>query len=547
MSNKPGSITLVQLTRFGDILQTIWAVKDIRQLNPDLTVNIIVREKFGKPLAFLLEKYFTNIYYLNSNEFIGEDLTSGLDKTLKTINSWESNVLVNLSFSSSSSYLSSLIDANFKLGMSASQFASDNVNGSWSEYLYSTVMRGPLNSFSLVDIFKFILGTKNRPNLPVKSHSGDTIVIHPFASTEKKMWSPNKWGEIIFKTLKKNPELKIAIVGSHLDSARAKLIMQNPLLSEYHKRINLNCGNLDFNQLYNLLEESFLFCGHDSMVGHLASLAGLQTLTLSLGTVRAIESTPYGVNNYVLAPRTPCFPCFPSDHCSDFKCHKDLSYQAVTECLQQLIDTNEISSTELEKNVSPLHLSTADVFQSNFSKEGLFYLENISSNDFSMNELYRKFYRIVWLYMLEEMEENTEYPQLNKASYAGLEGFIPNLKQLFELAEFGKKYSRFILEEISKDQPDVEYIKSCGKKIEEIDEMQVLLGEASPALNPIIDFFNLKKSKMAGNNLVELCTSSHEIYQSIGSFCNIMYELIEKTMNEYSIKMKKNSMKEAKE
>ncbi len=547
MSNKPGSITLVQLTRFGDILQTIWAVKDIKTSNPDLAVNLVVRKSFGKPLAFLLDKYFNNIYYLDSKSFIGDDLTSGLDSTIKEINSWETNVLVNLSFSKSSSYFSSLINANFRLGMSASQFASDNVNGSWSEYLYSTVMRGPLNSFSLVDIFKFILGAKNRPSMPEKNHTGNTLVIHPFTSSEKKMWSPNKWGEIIFKVLKNNPEINLSIVGSKEDSTRAQEIIKNPLLSDYNERIDINCGNLEIEELYELLQNSFLFCGHDSMVGHLASLAGLQTLTLSLGTVRAIESTPYGINNYVLAPRTPCFPCFPSDHCADFKCHKDLSYQAVTECLQQLIDTNEISASELQKNVSPLHLSTADVLQSNFSKEGLFYLENISSNELSMNELYRKFYRIVWLYMLEETEENSSYPKLNKASYAGLEGFIPNLKQLFELAEFGKKYSRFILEEISKDQPDVEYIKNCGQKIEEIDEMQVLLGKASPALNPIIDFFNLKKSKMAGNNLVELCTSSHEIYQSIGSFCNIMYELIEKTMNEYSIKNKKNSMKEAKE
>ena len=45
MSDKPGSITLLQLTRFGDILQTIWAVKDIKATNPDLSINLIVRKK----------------------------------------------------------------------------------------------------------------------------------------------------------------------------------------------------------------------------------------------------------------------------------------------------------------------------------------------------------------------------------------------------------------------------------------------------------------------------------------------------------------------
>ena len=77
--------------------------------------------------------------------------------------------------------------------------------------------------------------------------------------------------------------------------------------------------------------------------------------------------------------------------------------------------------------------------------------------------------------------------------------------------------------------------------------MQVLVGKASPILNPIIDFYNLKKSKMSGGNLVELCSSSYEIYQSIASYTDIFYELIEKTLNENKIKNRNTSMKEVKE
>lgn len=546
-SSTNSTITILQLTRFGDLLQSIWAVKDIKKSNPELKLNLVARKRFAKPLLFLLERYFDNIYLIDQESFKSSDITEGLDKTLESIDKWNTNVLVNLSFSKSSAYLATLLKANFKLGLTSNEHGATIVNGAWSDYVYSTVMRGPLNPFSLIDIFRFIVGVKQKATLPKRSIAGNQIIVHPFASQERKHWSSSKWSEILFKILKKNPEINILIVGSKKDQAGAEEITRNPLLASCSDRLNIKCGSLSLEALHSELENSFLFCGHDSMVGHMASLAGTQCLTLSLGSVRPHETSPYGVNNYILAPKTSCFPCFPDEKCSSYSCHKDLSYQIVTECLQQLIDTNSIDVKVMKKNTSPLHLSNTSLFQSGFSENGIYFLKNISSCDISTKELYNTFYKIVWLFLLEEIEEVSGYPSLNAGSVHSLESFIPNLKQLFELAEFGKKYSRFILEEVSKSEPDISYIKSCGVKIEEIDEMQTLLGKASPVLNPIIDFFNLKKSKMAGANLVELCSSSHEIYQGIASFCDIYYELAEKCLNEYYINNKKPLIKEAKE
>ncbi|MFT6068809.1 MAG: ADP-heptose:LPS heptosyltransferase [Bacteriovoracaceae bacterium] len=547
MSNKNSSITVIQLTRIGDIIQTIWAVKDIKATNPELKLNFIARDRFANGLMFLLEKYFDNIYLIKEDEFQGQDLKEGLDNLLLKVKGWETSVVVNLSFSKTSGFLTRLIDADFKLGLCANEIGGMDVNGSWSEYVYSTVMRGPMNAFSLVDIFRFILGSKEKASIPERNLGGNEVIVHPFASQERKMWSSSKWSEIIFKILKKNESVTVSIVGGKADSERAKQILSNPLLDKYSSRIKIECGSLSFEELYNRLGKAFLFCGHDSMVGHLASLAGTQTLTLSLGSVRPIESSPYGINNYVLSPKTSCFPCFPTDSCDSYKCHNDLSYQLVSECLQQLIDTSSINFSEIKQNISPMHLSTADLFQSSFSSNGIFQLDRLTNENQSTQEFYKVFYKIVWLFMLEDIEQVAGYPALNKNLEESINSVKPNIRQLFELAEFGKKYSKFILEELSKDKPDIEYIKSCGDKIAEIDEMQVLVGKACPILNPIIDFYNLKKSKMSGGNLVELCSSSYEIYQSIASFTDIFHELIEKTLNENKIKIRTTSMKEAKE
>ena len=198
MSNKNSSITIIQLTRIGDILQSIWAVKDIKASNPDLKLNFIARDRFARGLMFLLEKYFDNIYLIKEDELLGEDLKEGVDNLLLKVKSWDTSALVNLSFSKTSGFLTSLIEADFKLGLCANELGAMDVNGSWSEYVYSTVMRGPLNAFSLVDIFRFILGAKEKASIPKRNLEGNEIVIHPFASLDRKMWSSSKWSEILF-------------------------------------------------------------------------------------------------------------------------------------------------------------------------------------------------------------------------------------------------------------------------------------------------------------------------------------------------------------
>ena len=84
------------------------------------------------------------------------------------------------------------------------------------------------------------------------------------------------------------------------------------------------------------------------MVGHLAALFNTPSLTISLGSVRPQETTPYHQNAYNIAPKTKCFPCFPSDACAGFQCHHDIPHQAISGSIKMLIAKNELSIAELK-------------------------------------------------------------------------------------------------------------------------------------------------------------------------------------------------------
>ena len=296
---QPKTLAIVQITRIGDLLQTYIAAKSLRTQRPDLRLVLIARKSFAAPLKFLLSEVFDEIFMLDYERLIENahslsDIQDNLKEFTGKINNLEIDVLINLSFSTTAEYFTSLIQSKFLLGPVRANNGLLSISDKWSKFVFSNVMRGDLNPFALVDIFKFILGVELKQPEPIvkKENTLKNMVIHPFASQDRKYWKSVKWVELIYKTLKEKPETIISIVGSKEEREIAEEIANNPILSKFRKSIRNLAGLTSIEELFNHLKRADLFVGHDSMVGHLAAIAELPTITISLGSVRPNETTP---------------------------------------------------------------------------------------------------------------------------------------------------------------------------------------------------------------------------------------------------------------
>lgn len=555
------TLAILQITRLGDLLQTVHAIKDVKQTCKKLRLILVARKQFAKPLNFLISRYFDKIIYLDmrpctlKNNASLSDIRKNLQATLHEIGQENIDVLVNLSFSKSSSYLCSLIKSSHYLGPISDHAEKLSICDKWSQFVYSTVMQGALNPFSLTDIFRHIVGAKGespfikQKNLPIKQ-----IIIHPFASIDKKKWKSDKWSEIISKTAKDNPNLIIKIVGSPEERTFAEQILSAPIVKNVIQQTQKTSAiaNIKDGQIQNLtgkssLEELFsmmtsdtLFIGHDSSIGHLAALAGIPTITIALGPVRAHETTPYSQTAYTLAPRTACHPCFPSDDCNFFQCHADIPYQIVCSAIKQFIDESRITKEFLLTKNSAFHLNAVKLYRASYPDNRTQFLTDILEENSSTTDTFRTMYRILWSYFLEEHEENLQFPKLGDNRYQELLHYLSGTRQLYELAEFGKKYSQYILEEISSKNPNLQSIKDYSFKIDEIDKLHKTLKTSYPLLGPLIDFFLVARSNLPGDNIVGLSESSFLSYTNSGILSSVLYELIEKILAEHKISKRKS-------
>lgn len=543
------TMAFLQLTRIGDILQTIQVVQELREHRPELRLIFIGREKFAKPLKFLLDQVFDKSYYLNPYHFDKKDKASlqgyllGQKEFINEISAQNIEVLVNLSFSRTSAHLAKIIKANHKLGLVTQDDGLDLATDKWSQYTHSSVQTGSFNAFSLVDIYRMIVGVHyNPPAQARKAHQRDSkeIVIHPFSSHRKKNWKPEKWVEIIYKTLKTHDEYRIHLVGAKSDLDAAEKILSHPLLKSFKDRIFQHAGKQNIEYVWNLICDSALFIGHDSMVGHLAALARTQSLTLSLGTVRPYETTPYTVGSYSLAPRTKCFPCFPSDSCELLQCHSDISYHLVCDSIDQLLQTGEVDFDKTNKNINSFHLATAEIYKTIKTEANLLSLKNINHDSApSMKHVVQGIGRIVWLFMLQEAEEEMSFFHLNEKTIIDINVQMDGLKNLNQLCEFGKKYCRYILEEIASPTVDMTKLKDYSTKLDEIDQMSNSLLKIYPALRPIVSFLAIQKSCLAGDNIVQMSESAYLAYDRGSVLSKLFSELLSNNIQHSVNKYKK--------
>lgn len=526
-------MAFIQLTRIGDVIQTFTAARQLKTENPNTELTLIARKKFAQGLDFLLKDVFDEVVYFDTKDFFTEkNLVAAKDNThnfIQDLNKYEFDIVINLSFNKSSSFLTSLIKSKYKMGIHRNNLGELAINDKWSQFIYSNVMTGPMNPFNLVDIYKHIAGANEIDVTTYQVPKNGLITIHPFASSKKKSWGANKWNEVIYKLLKDRNDVKINIVGAPNDVEKANLIVNSPMMTQYSDRIINKVGVNSIQDTFEDLSQSQLFIGHDSMVSHLAALFRMPSLIISLGTVRPQESSPYNDRAYIMAPRNKCFPCTVQERCDLQPCHASINHQVVVASAKSLLDHGEISWKQLSQHVTPFHIDNTSIYSSSFDEFGI-KLNELTKNNATQKDVFRTFYRIIWSYYLANREITGDIPEFNSDTLKVLNNHVEGSNYLFELYGHGFNFCNRLLDETEKDKPDVKLIQDQVAKLSEIDGLCNITRKSFNQLAPIIDFFYVNRANAQGKNIIEISNNNLISYHDASNIVAILADLVEKTI-----------------
>lgn len=530
-------IALIQITRIGDVIQTCIAARQLKLEQPNIELVLITRTQFASGLSFLTNDIFDDVIYLNIKDYF-KTKSDNLDQVLSqfdanffdVIEKHRFDAVINLSFSTSSSYLTRLIKSQNKLGPTRNDKSQVVINDLWSQFVYSNVQNGKHNVYNLVDIFRFMLGSHEISFQGNNDSEEKNISIHPFASQKKKMWGTSRWTEFIYKFLKENEEYSVNIIGSKDDEQSINNIITSNSLKSFVSRLKPVIGTA-LENVYETINNSQLLICHDSMASHLAAIKTVPTIVISLGVVRPNETTPYSNNVLNLVPKRNCFPCDIQTKCDLLPCHKDINHQLVARLSKAILNGEELNHEFLKKEVSPFFLDSVDIYTPSF-ENGFMTLFKLNESNVSSTQMMENYYRIIWSYFFKEKEVETSIPFLTEEVKKDLFNNREGVKYLFELINFGLKFSNSIVNESSKPEIDYQVLNDYVSKLGEIDKLLTLTKNTYPQLQPVVDYFYVAKANVAGRNIKEISENSLLLYYSLNNMCKVLYDLITSTLKD---------------
>jgi len=408
---KPYKVLIIQLTRMGDIIQTIPLLVRLREDIPNVHMTFVCVDRFAE---IIKDIPVVNRYIKISPQDAVKLKTQDMEQIVKILShpflKESYDLVINLTHDLSSAIITHKIKADEKTGAIAESSSSYlSIKDIWGRYLFASVSNREENSFNLVDIH---IGMGKVRHSPVRSYlktdkkteerieklfswlsiSSDRplVALHIGANKLHRTWNPKYFAKLA-ELLIKHHNAQILLTGSDKEK-----VLLGDFLSDVPRtfmdgnHIVSFMGLTKLQDLIAILRRCKLLVSNDTGPIHIAAAVGTPTIGIYLSTAYPGETAPYGEGHYVLHPAMECYPCLDE---SDFQCG--------IACRDKILPSIvfDLSTKLLKKDNSPVtyHEGIA-ILKSRFLQNGTLIYTPLTPTEAGIESQWfrKKMLRILW-------------------------------------------------------------------------------------------------------------------------------------------------------
>jgi ADP-heptose:LPS heptosyltransferase len=584
---KPIRCLVIQLTRLGDTLQSLMALRAAKQLYPQLEIHFVARERFAA--AAKRTPWIESVITLPTDQLLGPILKGEKDEkqAMGDLARWIAplinkpwDMVVNWSYSEPSSFLTALIPAHVKLGYTRNpKDLSLSTTDGWSHYIQAIVQGGIEQNIHLTDVLTTQLLTAlqihhgdpaNEGNAPVTSKSffqleigerdlswGDFsrkwIGIQLGAGSAAKTWPASSWAKLARLILKNNPECSIVLLGGREDTERAREFLSELDLRGRETRNVLSLvGETDFDLWASVVGRCSWIIAGDTAVVHLASVLGTRVMNVSIGPVRWAETGPYGNGHYVISSHKPCAGCAnKSNDIIQHSCRADVTPEAIyaswSYAASEWAHRRQSSISEHFETLKSRHILDSDTIRVHRSRirgsndgGGVVY-EPLIERPLTVEtwlgmvngHIARSWY-CGWVPAIggELKREMISPPLIQKLRELGESATV-----LAKICEQAGRSARDLKERSSRLKSDKimgirerDELRVLGKKLMDLDGLVDRMGRAQPALAGFAQMSKVLMHNLRGDQLSDLGQESANCYRQLGEGVAILSDWLKHTI-----------------
>jgi ADP-heptose:LPS heptosyltransferase len=589
-SDQPIRCLVVQFARLGDTLQSLMALRAAKQLYPNLEIHFVAREKFAA--AAQRVSWIKEVITFPSDKILGPVLRD--EKTdiqaLGDIARWVAplvketwDMIVNWSYSESSSYLTGLLPARVKLGYSRRKDTTFCSVDGWSHYMQAVVQNGVQQNIHLTDILTTQILTALQIHFGESTCSGDApvtsksffnletnpsdlgwcwrdlsrkwIAVQLGAAQESKTWSAENWALTIHKIIERNPGYSVVLLGGSDDKYRAQTIISrletllgvNPLSA---KHVMSLVGETDFDLWASVISSCQWVFSCDTAAVHLASVLGTRVLNVSVGPVRWAETGPYGNGHYVVTSCERCEACVaeskvPEDH----SCREDVSPDSVYAAWSYgSLEWSHRRQTPFETHVDTLKLKSGiekvKVLRAKIRATqdgGGVYYEPLTSNGLLESEwmgmVIGQVARAWYCGWVPPIGQEIQREKMSPALIQKLRELDDSAKVLSQIYNesamtalaLNKKSSGLKSDKVMR-LDDRNELRDLGNKLTELDALVERLGRTQPSLKAFLQMSKVLMHNLRGDGLADLGKESAACYRQLNEGVSVLKDWLDHSL-----------------
>lgn len=412
------NILLLNLTRFGDLLQTQPVIAELNRQGH--RVGLVCLDNFA-PATELLNGV-TDVYPMPGSRFLAACDRGWLEGT-EAFWKWARDVagdfradavlsltptlsvrLLARFFAGTEAGAATVEGAGNKvaaaggerpvLGFGLDSFGFGFSSSPWSSFLQaSSNMRG-CSPFNLVDLFWRCAGLGDGERVNALRAPGDSpreavrsilesegpsgasgyVAVQLGASMDRRRWPVERYAAFA-RSMWEERGLCPVLLGSPGESGLGEKFAQKAGEAGGMPFVNL-IGRTDIPQLAAALLECRMLATNDTGTMHLAAGLGVPVIAVFLATAQPWDTGPYRAGTCSLEPDMPCHPCPFGKPCpSGNACRRSVSARTMIRLALHRLDTGQWAGVDRE------HLAGARVWESAVQEHGFMGLSSLSGHE----------------------------------------------------------------------------------------------------------------------------------------------------------------------
>tara|TARA_Y100001954_G_scaffold203254_1_gene223814 strand:+ start:34558 stop:36114 length:1557 start_codon:yes stop_codon:yes gene_type:complete len=404
------NVLIINLTRFGDLIQTQPVISGYRQRGAKVALACLQNFASASSLLNGVDHVFS---------FPGADLLSRLDTDWRlavkrvdeykaaVFDSFKPDVVINLTPSVSSRLLTRAMTpkASSVAGFSIDDFGFNADTSAWAAYLQLAGGNRAASPFNICDIFRRTAGLNNEGNSLELSHPGPDqleradVLLSPIkgydckgivalqmgASEDKRRWPVDHFRRVTEMVWQQDGYVPV-LLGTKEEQPLGKRFKEG-----YGFPVVDLMGQTSLQELSAVLLRSKALVTNDTGTMHLAAGLGVPVSAVFLATAQPWDTGPYRPGNICLEPDLPCHPCEFGKQCpTDNACRQSVDPTTVYQTLGAMLNGDSISEH-----------SGARVWLTRLEDDGFMGLESLSGHDQSDRALWIALQRAHYLPFLD--------------------------------------------------------------------------------------------------------------------------------------------------